>query len=84
MTDHYHTIEKILTEFKNGATYSDSIEKIESLLTAQTTEFVEKLNQLKFTVLGTNYPEGDDVLEAAKNILNARIDSLTKDLSHSL
>lgn len=28
----YHAIEKILTDFKNGATYSDSIEKMEKLI----------------------------------------------------
>lgn len=28
----YHPIEKVLTDFKNGATYSDSIEKIQTIL----------------------------------------------------
>ncbi len=30
----YHEIEQILTDFKNGATYSDQIEKVEKLLAA--------------------------------------------------
>lgn len=31
MTNNYHEIERILTKFKNGATYSDSIEQIQML-----------------------------------------------------
>lgn len=58
----YHTIEKILTEFKNGATYSDTIEKIESLLTAQTTEFVALLKDF---LVGIESGEARQLIEQA-------------------
>lgn len=37
----YHKIEKILTEFKNGATYSDSIEKMQEVNSRITKAIVE-------------------------------------------
>ena len=39
----YHNIEKILTDFKNGATYSDSIEKVQDILSSQITELLQGL-----------------------------------------
>ncbi len=39
MDTQYHAIEKILTDFKNGATYSDSIEKVQNLLAAKKEEY---------------------------------------------
>jgi len=47
--ENYHEIEKILTDFKNGATYSDSIEKIQKLsLSRLIAEIIKMAEEMKF------------------------------------
>lgn len=42
----YHEIEKILTDFKNGATYSDSIEKVQNMFTTERTALIEEIERV--------------------------------------
>lgn len=43
----YHAIERVLNDFKNGATYSDSIEKIQAFLSSTLSTLVKKMEGKK-------------------------------------
>lgn len=48
----YHEIERILNDFKNGATYSDSIEKVQALFAEKDEALLEQINSKGILIQG--------------------------------
>lgn len=44
-TEAYHDIERVLNDFKNGATYSDSIDRIQSIIALARAETLEEVRE---------------------------------------